>query len=268
MIADLHMHSNNSDGTMLPRTIVSCCKSLGIKVMSLTDHDNVGGVREAVINGLLKGVKVIPGIELSSFRDREIHILGYNIDYENENFLKELAIIQDRRENRNLDIVENLKGIGINLDYESMKREKASVGRIHMALQMKDRGYVNSVSEAFEKYIGYGCPCYVKSPLISPEKAIKIINDYKGVAVLAHPYRFIEEGNMRKVVESLPGLSGVEVYYPWHTEAIKEELLKIAEEFNLFVTGGSDFHNIISGSPIGSSNYNMNDRTAEMLRIV
>lgn len=266
-VADLHLHTNRSDGTMTPRSLVSTCKALGIKIISVTDHDNVDSISEAIFAGEEKGVKVIPGIEMSSFLDKEVHILGYNIDYTNPDFISELSNSQRRRENRNLDILKNLENIGIHLDYNTLKKDKSSIGRIHIAIQMKERGYVASINEAFDRYIGFGCPCYIKSSLITPDEAVRVINKYGGVSVLAHPYRYIEDGDIRVLIESLKGLKGIEVYYPLHSEEIKSELINIAKDYNLIMTGGSDFHNMHSGNPIGSGRYTMDDYTANVLNI-
>ncbi|MGI6702033.1 MAG: PHP domain-containing protein [Christensenellales bacterium] len=266
MRADLHLHTLKSDGSLTPRAVISSAKALRILTVSVTDHDSVGGIDEAVAAGKEKGVTVIPGIEMSSFRDGEIHILGYNILYNNQSFLSELKRIQQIREKRNLEIIGRLKEHGVNLDYEAIKRNQSgSIGRIHMALAMRDKGYVNSISEAFDRYLGFGCPCYRRTPLIKPEEAIEIISAHGGVPVLAHPYRYVEEGKIYELIMSLEGLKGLEVYYPLHTDSIKEILYDIAKEKNLIVTGGSDFHNLQSGNPIGSGNYEMDEYAASLL---
>jgi len=266
MQADLHLHTVRSDGALTPKAVVSTTKALKITTIAVTDHDTVNGLAEAVEAGEQKGVRVIPGIEISSFKDYEVHILGYNIDYKNPDFLNELEKIQSIREKRNLEIVSKLAENGIKIDYENIRKtQKGSVGRIHMALAMRDKGYVNSVSEAFDKYIGFGCPCYKRSPLIRPEEAISLIVRFGGVPVLAHPYRYVEEKKIREFVDSLPMLRGLEVFYPLHTESIRRELLDIAREKNYIVTGGSDFHNFQSGNPIGSGNYDMDEFTKEVL---
>lgn len=265
MIADLHLHTNRSDGSLTPRAVVSACKALKINVIAITDHDSVGGLDEAIQAGEEKGVKVIPAIEMSSFSDKEVHILGYNIDYKNPLFLQELKVVQERREMRNLEIIDNLKRIGINLNYAFMKKGNSTVGRMHIALQMRDKGYVYSVNEAFDKYIGFGKQCYVKTSHIKPEVAVDIIKRYGGVAVLAHPFRFVEEKCLREFILSVEGISGVEVYYPLHTESIRQELICVADEFKLITTGGSDFHSPYAGNPIGAGNYIMNEKAKEIL---
>jgi predicted metal-dependent phosphoesterase TrpH len=268
MIADLHMHTISSDGSMTPRALIKLCGRLKLNLISVTDHDNVSGVSEAIEAGKECGVRVIPGIELSSFRDGEVHIHGYNVDYINQAFIKELDNIQLRREERNLKIVRKLYDNGIVIDYIQLKKKRGVLGRLHIANEMVKNGYVQSVSEAFDKYIGFGKSCYEEAPpLISPERAIELITLFGGTPVLAHPYRYVEEGNLREFVMSLPGLKGLEVWYPLHTESIRRELLAIAEEFNLIVTGGSDFHRPESGNPLGSGNYDMDDLTASVLKI-
>lgn len=266
MSADLHLHTIKSDGALTPKALVNCAKALQINTIAITDHDNVDGIKEGIAAGIEGGVKVIPGIELSSFSEGEVHILGYNISYEDKGFLDELKNIQSRRENRNIEIVKKLREDNIIIDYDKLKKNKpGSLGRVHIAIQMRDKGYVASVNEAFEKYIGFGCPYYEFSPLIKPAEAIKLILKYGGVPVLAHPYRYVEEKTLREFIESLPGLMGIEAYYPLHTESIRKEVIEIADEYGLIVTGGSDYHSNISGSPIGSANYLMNEKAREVL---
>lgn len=268
MIADLHLHSRASDGDLTPRALITTSKALKIPIVAITDHDNISGIDEAIIAGQEKEIKVIPGIELSSYSDIEMHILGYNIDYKSPKFVEELEKIQKRRLNRNLEIIDNLKKKGINLDYNDINRKGSSIGRLHIAQLMYQKGYIAHVPEAFDNYIGANGSCYVKSEYITPKEAIELILDSGGVPVLAHPYRFIEEGKIKKYIEMLEGLQGIETWYPLHSPAIIEEIKKIAKFYNLITTGGSDFHSPNHGSPLGSANYHLDEKTAEHLGVI
>jgi 3',5'-nucleoside bisphosphate phosphatase len=249
MAADLHIHSVFSDGSMKPEEIVKLAAENNIFTIALTDHDTVEGIEYARVAGLKYNVEIIPGIELSSFRNEtEIHILGYFIDDKNEVFLKELSNIFHSRINRAKKMIKLLNKQGINITFADLRKTAGNnyIGRPHIAKAMLEKGYINKMGEAFSNnYIGNGGKAYVPKYKISPEEAIDMILKANGIPVLAHP-AFINHGkSINKVdIEKLyhSGLMGIEVYQTKHSQKDVEYYRKIAEDLNLLITGGSDYH--------------------------
>jgi len=255
--ADLHTHSTFSDGDMTPSELVRLCKETGINVFSLTDHDCIDGLSEAKKACEEYGIRFIPGVEISAKETREIHILGYNFDYTNKEFIEELQKIRELRHRRNRLIISALKKKHLPINEEELN-SKNTPGRKEIARLMVKRGYVKNISEAFEKYIGFGGPAYINAERPSPEQVIRLINKYGGMAVLAHPYKTgIDENALPEFIERLKsyGLKGVEVYYPTHSEENISFLKKITKENKLYMTGGSDFHDRNGIITMGEENY-------------
>lgn len=265
---DLHVHSNHSDGTMCPSDLVELAQETGLSAFALTDHDTVSGIGEAIKAAKeleLKShssLKVIPGIEVSAlYGNREIHILGLNVDYTNQEFLSVLEKYQNEREKRNGRMVALLAAQGFDISMEKLKKEfpYAVLTRAHFARYLKEHGYVSSMKEAFSRYIGEGASCYLPKKDISPREAISCIRLAGGHPVLAHPpqYNLVSselEGLVRQLITY--GLEGIEAIYS--TYSIKEEraMRTLAKKFNLYLTGGSDFHgnnkpNIHMGTGLG-----------------
>ncbi|MDD5155499.1 MAG: PHP domain-containing protein [Candidatus Omnitrophica bacterium] len=241
--ADLHTHTLFSDGTYTPQGLVEEALKQGLDAVSITDHDNVCGIAPALEAAKHSGPEVIPGIELSAeYNCREVHILGYFIDYGSQRLAKELAVLKNNRISRIHKIVEKLDASGIKLEAQSIFDIAASgtPGRMHVALAMVKQGAAGSVYEAFEKYIGDKGPAYVCGFRFSPLEAIRLIRECGGVAVLAHPYLIDDDELIPQLVKS--GLQGLEVYYPEHTQSMVNFYLSLARQHNLAVTGGSDFH--------------------------
>lgn len=174
---NFHMHTTCSDGAFTPKEAVNMQKDAGLDVIAITDHDSVDGIDEAKDECEKVGMRLVPGIELSSFSINEIHILGYNFDYKNPEFQKELTEIRRRRKDRNVEIVEKLKNLGIFVDEKELGLENDSIGRHHIAIQMKKQGYVQSVSEAFDKYLGVGKPAHSAGNRLKPFEAVRLIKN-------------------------------------------------------------------------------------------
>jgi predicted metal-dependent phosphoesterase TrpH len=240
--ADLHMHSRFSDGAMTPTELIALMKSEGKNVVALTDHDSTAGVAEAVAAGVKAGIKVVSGIEISSYSITEIHILGYNFDVLNSVFCEKLQKIKDMRRVRNQKILEKLKALGIEIEGEFGEDK----GRFHIAQAMIDAGFSTSVPDAFDKYLGHGGAAYVTSERLRPFEAVKLIADLGGVAVLAHPRYFVAEGTLNSIIEGLIpyGLKGIEAYYAKNLAGETAILASAAKARGLLLTGGSDLHNI------------------------
>ena len=241
MKIDLHLHTTASDGSMTPTQVVDWAKRTGLDLIAITDHDSVSGVDEAIKRGQEVGVKVLVGIEISSFSNCEIHVLGYNFDYKNPAFIEELGKIQGMRKKRNGAILRRLEELGMPL---SFTEEMDGVGRLNMAKEMVEKGYVKDINEAFEKYLGPKGKAYQEVRRTTPLDAVKLIKKYGGVASLAHPKKYLLDKKLDLLVGGLKahGLDGIEVDYPRYNDYDKSEFTKIARKYGLVTTGGSDFH--------------------------
>lgn len=241
--ADLHLHTIFSDGTYTPVELIRQSKKKGLSVIAVVDHDTVSGIEPAIESAKKAGIEVIPGIELSAeFAGLEIHILGYFIDYKNILFKNKLKDLSAIRTERIYKILAKLNGLGIKLDPKAVFNlaKDGTVGRLHIARALVNEGLVSSVKEAFKKYIGDDCPCYVCGFRFNPQEAIKFIKDFSGIPVLAHPYALNRDDLIPQFVGY--GLMGIEVYYPEHTQSMINFYLNMAKKYNLLVTGGSDCH--------------------------
>jgi len=245
--ADLHIHTLFSDSTLSPYEVVTCAKGMGLKAISICDHDTIDGVREAM--GYASNlIEVIPGIELNAVTQRhEIHILGYFIDIDNLRFNERLEAFRRARISRIYNMVERLASLNIKIDSQRVFQVagKGSVGRIHLATVLREENIVDSVQEAFNLYLGHDKPCCVKRVSIQPEEAIRIIREAGGVPVLAHP----GVSGCDEIIPELVrlGIKGIEAYHPAHPLPIWSHYEKLAKKHRLLVTGGSDCHGTARG---------------------
>lgn len=243
MAIDLHIHTTASDGAYTPTEVVEEAKRLGFTAIAITDHDTMDGVSEALERGKELGVEVVPGIELNTdYDDREIHILGYYADYTNQEFQTALEELRDSRVNRVRKIVEKLNNLGIIISYERVREiaGEGAIGRPHIARAILEAGYATDWSEVFDKYIGRNCPAYVPRTKLTPFSAVELILQAGGVPVLAHPGLNDLDEIIRGLAEA--GLQGIEVYHFDHTAEDIAHYCEVAEEHELFLTGGSDCH--------------------------
>lgn len=245
---DLHVHSNCSDGTMSPTEVVEYAAKKGLSAIALTDHDTIKGIREAKAAAENCGIELIPGIEFStSYHEKDIHILGFNVDIENDYFVSHLQQFLDSRDTRNQKMIGLLSGAGIDISYDSMKEAfpDSVWTRANFARYLLDRHYIKSMKEAFSRYIGEGCPCYVPREKVTPYEAIQLIHDGGGYAVLAHPllYHFSDD-ELERLVQDLvsAGLDGIEAIYSKNRWMDESNMRRLARRFGLKITGGSDFH--------------------------
>jgi hypothetical protein len=241
--ADLHLHTIFSDGTYTPEELISRSQKAGLSAIAVVDHDSVSGIEPALAAAESSDLEVLPGIELSTeHNDREVHILGYLIDYKNKTFLDKLEYLRNNRIERVYKIIGKLKNLGIDLDPKSVFNLSGSgtVGRLHIARALVQDGLAGSISEVFQKYIGDNGPAYVLGFRFSSGEAIKFIKDAGGVPVLAHPYSLNNDELIFEFIKL--GLMGLEVYYPEHSQGEVNFYLDLAKKNNLLVTGGSDCH--------------------------
>lgn len=268
MKIDLHLHSTASDGSDTPSELVKKAAMLKLGVIALTDHDTVDGVAEAAEAGKKEGVYVIPGVELSAFSSYEVHILGYNIDIKDAAFCEKLSDLKQKRIDRALEILEKLRKHNIVLDSDELIKS-GSVGRPHIAAMLLRGGYVRSIQEAFERYVGKNGLAFVPSHRLSPLAAVSMIKDAGGIPVLAHPLVFVNKGVLDALVSGLKpyGLGGIEAYYPSHSSADSLNLLNVARNYRLIATGGSDYHGVIRPVEMGCPEWQMDRHTAAVLKV-
>ena len=249
MYADLHIHTTASDGRSKPAEVVIEAKSKGLSAIAITDHDTTDGIFEAIDEGLKNQIEVIPGVELSTLAgDREIHILGYYLDWESSLLQEKLASFIEARQNRAVKMVEKLNKLGIKISLQRVEEVAGSnfVGRPHIARVLLENGYINEISEAFsEKYIGRNGRAYVERFKLNPAEGIDLLLKTGAIPVLAHP-GYLSQGPpmLKQEIGSLVnnGLRGIEVYYSRHTNEQEGYYSQIARTFDLLVTGGSDYH--------------------------
>jgi len=241
--ADLHLHTNFSDGTDTPAELVKKAKEANLSTIAITDHDNVEGILPALEISEEENIELIPAVELTAeIEELEVHILGYLIDYKNKGFLEKLEFLRENRRERIYKILAKLKEMGIELNPQDVfaYAKGGTVGRLHIAQVMLKEGYINSIVEAFSRYIGNNCPAYISGFKLSPKEAINLIRKIDGIPVLAHPYSLNQDSLIPQFIEY--GLLGIEVYYPEHTSSMVEFYLNLAKKYNLLITGGSDYH--------------------------
>lgn len=240
--ADLHMHTRHSDGHHTSEEIIKMASEAGLDIISITDHDNVSAIKEATEVGEHYGIEVIPGLEISSdIRDREVHILAYFFDPDSKELEEYLKFFRAERLKRAGRIVNKLNFLGINLTLEDVleKSGDSAVGRPHIAQAMAEKGFVTNYFEAFNKYIGNGCPAYEKKVHLSPRSAFKIISDSGGLSFIAHPNNMPDD-ILKELIEE--GVDGIEVIHPSHYPHQVKHFRGIVNEYFLLESGGSDFH--------------------------
>lgn len=245
---DLHVHSKHSDGTCTTHELVDLAVYKGLKAIALTDHDTVAGLEEIMAYAKDKDIEIVPGIELSTeYNGKDIHILGLYINPYKPQFHAHLKTFQESRINRNRKMCENLAEQGIDITYEDLMNtfKGAVVTRAHYARYLLDKGYVKSMKEAFERYVGDHCKAFVPREKITPEQAVDLILQAGGIPVLAHPILYrMSDANLDKLVASLKeaGLMGIEAVYSTYAPSEERYVKRLAAKYDLLLTGGSDFH--------------------------
>lgn len=246
-VIDLHLHSTASDGSLNPTKLMEAAAEAGVTTVSLTDHDTTAGLREAAEAAARMGMEFIPGVELSCTTEcGQVDVLGYHVPLEDEYFENRLSELREARNRRNLVILRKLAELGMPISEEELLSEgESAVGRPHMALIMVRKGYVKSVREAFDKFIGVGKPAYVPKEDFSPTQAVVLLAGLGALPLIAHPMLVrAPEGWLDKLVETLVplGLAGLEAYHSEHDNRGVRNILALADKYGLIVTGGSDFH--------------------------
>lgn len=267
---DLHTHSHFSDGSLSPTQLVQKAREVGLNAIALTDHDTLAGMEEFINACRQFELEGVPGVEFSVWEKDEtgaqLHILGLELEFHQRGHLISdfTTMMQQKRLERTWAILEKLDELGMPLDESDRAalREVHMPGRAHIARLMIKKGYVHSVQEAFERWIGVGKPAFAPKPVFDPAYVIDLIHRMGGVAILAHPI-YLKTGSyaeLSRVIIDLKGkgLDGVEVLYPFTPREMVHRLMDLCDEMDLIVTGGSDFHgpevkpNIFLGTGTGN----------------
>lgn len=245
---DLHVHSNKSDGSFSPEELVSYAIEKGLSAFALSDHDTTEGIEAAVRAAKGTGIEVIPAIEFSTeYEGKDIHILGLYIDYSGKEFKKYLKDFQDSRDLRNRKMCGRLTEHGVPVTYEEMREyfPGSVLTRAHYAKYMWEKGFVKSMSEAFDRYIGDHAPCFLPREKVTPMQAVELILRAGGVPILAHPVLYhLSDERLDKLVAQLKGvgLVGIEAIYSTYTSSEERQMRALADKYDLLISGGSDFH--------------------------
>ena len=254
---DLHIHSTASDGTLSPVEILQLAEKLELGAISITDHDTLKGSRELLEAAGSSDVRVLTGIEISTVPPAlytvagSFHILGYGIRLNDPVLNQTLETLQHARENRNPLIISRLNAMGLDITLEEVIQAsgEAQIGRPHIAQLMIKKGFVRTVDEAFDGYLGFNKPAYVDKYRLDCQEAIEMIKEAGGAPVLAHPFllRIPDNSSLESLVATLKemGLQGIEVYYPEHSSEDVEFYSRLALSHDLVITGGTDFHGAI-----------------------
>src|SRR5579859_1107276 len=241
---DLHCHTTASDGTLAPAALVGLAHSLGITTLAITDHDTTAGLPAARRAAAAAGIELIPGIEFGcDLPYGEIHLLGYLFDDTYPALVARLAWLREGRTIRGQEMVAKLNALGVPVAWPRVQAIAAggAVGRPHVAQALIEGGWVADTDEAFSRYLAWGGPAYVPRRRLAPPDVIALLRAAGGVAVLAHP------AHIPALEQELPtlaaaGLAGLETYYGQYDAATVDRLARLAAQFDLVPTGGSDYH--------------------------
>ena len=264
MKADLHLHTNYSDGVESPAGVVARAAALGFGVVAVTDHDTVGGVQEAMEAGRRLGIRVVPGVEITSqSHQQELHLLAYfpprnheGKGWRHPDLIRQLERDASRRMERAKQIVGRLNKLGVPLTMEEVCRHASgaptplanTVGRPHIASALLAAGHVSSMEEAFIKYLKKGCLAWVDKERAEAGEIIALIHRAAGIVALAHPGLMRPAAIPSHLCEE--GIDGIEVYHSRHNHAQSRRFRGWTREKGLLVVGGSDCHGMLKGEPL------------------
>jgi 3',5'-nucleoside bisphosphate phosphatase len=239
---DLHAHTHYSDGLLSPQDVVRHALSRGLAALAITDHDSVDALPEARL-AVQPTLELVPGIEISTSQNGfDLHILGYYIDTEEGSLLERLSRFRRERLTRAMAIVDRLRDLGVPVNGDAVLASAGPgvVGRPHIAAALIQAGHVESMDQAFRRYLGQNAEAFVPRPAFRPEDAIDLIHHSGGVSVLAHPGASLPVSIVERLAAS--GLRGIEVWHPQHGTTAIRQYRALAAKLGLLETGGSDFH--------------------------
>lgn len=251
LYADLHLHTNFSDGTYTPEELAGHAHRCGFRAIALTDHDTMEGCPRAQAACQQLGVEFIPATELTCEHEgHELHLLGYYLDAENPRLASDLAKFQEVRQGRIQEMVQRLNHLGIPLKAEAVVRlaNCRAPGRPHVARALVQGGWCSNLDEAFERFLKKGKPAWVPKFKISAVDAVSLVHQAGGLAVMAHP-------GLNHCDELIPALvdakmDGLECFHSKHSTQATQRYLEMADRYKLLVTGGSDCHGMSKGKPL------------------
>ncbi|MDX1530504.1 MAG: PHP domain-containing protein [Rhodothermales bacterium] len=246
--ADLHTHTTCSDGRLSPPGLVEKAHLRGLAALAITDHDAVAGYALARPTAERLGVRLVPGVELSAFVDgADVHLLGYGFDPEDAALKAHLARYRAERLERAHEIVAKLGALGRIVEIERVLAlaGQGTVGRPHVARALVEAGHVETVQEAFERYLADGAAAFVPKGTASPEELAGLLHAAGGLCVLAHPGHWTSQRTVARLVEA--GLDGIETVHPAHDANLVAYWKRTAERYGLIQTGGSDYHGFREG---------------------
>lgn len=241
--ADLHTHTRCSDGRLPPEALVALAHERGLLALAVTDHDTVEGVAPAQAEGTRLGVEVVAGVELSTtVGDEEVHLLGYFFDPAHPALREHLAAFQDARRDRAQAMVERLNALGVPLRWEAVaaQAQGPAIGRPHVAQALVEGGFVEDPATAFDQYLGDDGPACVSKPRFPARDALAMLHAAGGIGVLAHPGHWTSDATVMTLIRA--GLDGLETLHPSHDAMLTRYYRRIARDFGLIETGGSDYH--------------------------
>lgn len=254
---DLHVHSNKSDGSNTPEELVQLAIEKNLSAFALTDHDTVDGIDDARNhaawlreNGTPNVPEIIPGIELSTeYYGKDIHLLGLYIDHHAPVFCNHLKYFIESRVERNRKMCANLAAAGIDISYEKLLAlfPDSVITRAHYSVYLVEHGYSLSKEDAFSQYLGDHTKYFVPRELITPEMGVELILKAGGIPVLAHPILYhMSDTRLEELVSRLKnaGLVGIEALYSTYNQAEERQIRKLADKYDLCISGGSDYHGI------------------------
>ena len=244
---DLHTHSHYSDGTCSPAELISEAEAKGLSAVVLCDHNTVEGLGEFFAAAKNSAVEAIGGVEFSTdYGDVELHIVGMFITSEHIEAVDGMATeLRRRKDESNIALVENLQRGGYDIDYGELKAANPGIiNRAHIAAKLVEKGYTGSIKEAFSTLLAKDGRYYVQPKRLDVFETIKFIKSIGAVAILAHPFLSLSEAELRKFLPEATkcGLDGMETLYSEYDEATTELAMRIAHEFGIKQSGGSDYH--------------------------
>ena len=268
VVADLHLHTSRSDGTLSPTALVQKAAGRGLRVLAVTDHDTVAGLDEAEEAAAEWGLELVPGVELSvTLQGAELHMLAYGFDPAHGGLQAYLEEMQEARRARAWKMVERLRSHGLEVEDTQLRRvieNTAAAGRPHLAAALHRAGHVASTDEAFDRYLGTDRPGFVAKPDVPAADALAVVHQAGGVGVLAHPGHWTSSAQVRQLVDA--GLDGLELYHRAHGASLRRYYRRLADSHDLLVTGGSDYHGRDEGEETHLGAIGLTEREWERFR--
>lgn len=274
--ADMHIHTYYSDGGQSPADVIAGARRAGVKLISVTDHDNSNARREVKELALKAGITAVDGEEISAYEGGiKVHVLGYGMDYSNPAYVAFNKRLCEGAEERTFDILNKLSKAGVRLSYGEVLRErrceKSPLHAMHIAVAGARKGYAGSPFAFCSKYLNFGGAAFSCVGRPSPEETVRLISECGGVSSLAHPGRISmdNEGVVSLIERLIPcGLAGIEGVYSGHTFKETQYYKELADKYGLLVTGGSDTHYAEGNRRIGEPPFYPDERLLSALKII